>query len=172
MKIQNLVAVAAIALTASTAFAQTHPSAPGIASSTVSGLFVPTPSGSSVQNVGGALALPPSTPVRPAVGVQPSQPAAQASVNAVAAGSPAAVASFTQTLSTAGIPAAAAQGIATALQTLGSSPTVGSLNAAMSSWNAAIQSLTPTQVVALMQTPAGFAAARTMIANYLGATAR
>lgn len=168
MKIQNLVAVAAIGLTASTAFAQSHPSAPGIASSTVSSIFVPRAAGPSGVSSGGAIvSAPASTPVS----VPPS--AATAAAAPVTTGAPAAVAAFTQSLGAAGVPAVAAQGIATALQQLSASPTVGSIAAAVTSWNATIATLSPTQVHALLRSPAGRAAMHTMIrASIFARTAR
>lgn len=161
MKIQNLVAVAALGLTASTAWAQSHPSAPGIASSTVGGVFVPKPSTTVSRTSGVTVTAPPSTPVS----VQTVGP-----VTAVATGAPAAVASFTQSLGAAGLPAAAAQGIATALQQLSASPTVGTVATALASWNATLATLSPTQVRAMINTPEGRAATRTMLRAFRGAT--
>ncbi|MBM3908851.1 MAG: hypothetical protein FJ363_12360 [Gemmatimonadetes bacterium] len=163
MKIQNLVAVAAIGLSASTAWAQSHPTAGSpIATATVGSVFVPKP-GTSVAGVarggGVTVSAPASTPV--------SVPATAAA--AVAAGAPAAVASFTQSLGAAGVPAAAAQGIATALQQLSASPTVGTVATAIASWNATLATLTPTQVQAMVNTPAGRAAVRTMVRAFRGA---
>ncbi|MBI4886146.1 MAG: hypothetical protein HY824_03555 [Acidobacteria bacterium] len=165
MKMMKLLAMAALGLTASTAIAQSHPSAPGMASSTVSGVFIPLSYTSGVAtNVTGTITAPSATPVTPT-----ARPEAAAS--AVMAGNPASIASFTQALTASGIPGSAAQGIASALQQLGSAPTVGSVLTAAASWNAAIASLTPAQVTALTSTPQGLSSLRAMYHAFKGATA-
>jgi len=166
MKIMKLVAVAAIGLSASTAFAQGNGSdvTGGTVSATVSGIFVPSAAGTTTTTTGPAITAPAATPV--------AVPAASApAVSGVTAGAPAAVASFTQTLSTSGVSPAQAQGIANALQQIGSAPTVGNIQAAVATWNATIATMTPAQITALVSTPQGFAAVQAIVAAYQAATA-
>jgi hypothetical protein len=178
MKMMKLVAVAVLGLTAGSAWAQTHPTAGApLATSTVNGIFVPAPRLALGPNV--TVSAPASTPVSvptgtAAIGLMANLPAYQAAANNVAAvgtGAPAAIASFTQTLSAAGVPAAAAQGIATALQQIGTNPSVGSVATALASWNATVATMTPAQVTALIGSRAGYVALRTMMAAYRAAVA-
>jgi hypothetical protein len=163
MKITNLVAVAALGLTASTAWAQNHPTAGAPqTTATVNGIFVPAPVPPRVTGFGVTVTAPPTTPV--------TVPPAPATAS-VTAGAPAAVASFTQSLTAGGVPAAAAQGVANSLQTLGSSPTLASVASAITAFNSAISSMTPAQVSALISTPQGSAAVLTLLRAYTAARA-
>ena len=169
MKIINLVAVAALGLSATAAMAQTGNGSDvsgGTISSTVSGVFVPTTTGTTIA-VGTTISAPPATPIN----VPPVPGPAAPGIIAVTAGTPAAVATFTHTLTTSGLPPAAAQGFATALQQLGGggTPTVGSLTAAVATWNATIATLSPVQVQALLSTPQGIAACRAIAWAYIAA---
>jgi hypothetical protein len=144
MKITNLVAVAAVALTASTAWAQSHPTAGAPqATATVNGIFVPAVAGSFGGGSGGVTVnAPPSTPVPnpmpPTYGAIP-----QSTVNnvlSVIGGDQGAVASFTQgVMSRGGFSQQFASAAANALQLLGSSPTLQSVANATAAWNAAIR---------------------------------
>jgi hypothetical protein len=166
MKIMKLVAVAALGLSASTAFAQGNGSdvTGGTVSSTISGVFVPTAGGGTNTAAGNVtITAPASTQVT----VPPTS--ATTSMGGVTSGAPAAVASFTQTLTVSGVSAVQAQGIANALQSIGSAPTVGSIQTAVASWNAVLATMSPTQVQALVSTPQGFAAVRAILSAYRAA---
>jgi len=154
-KLLNIVAAAAVMISAGAAMAQTGNGSDvtgGTVSATVGGIF--TPSGTSTG--GPTVTAPAATPVTMA----PPAPAAAG----VMSGAPAAVAAFTGGLTSAGIPAAAAQGIATALSTLqsGGSVTFGNVASALSSWNTAVASLSAPQLQALIRSPEGRAAFQTL----------
>jgi len=158
MKIFTLVAVAAIGLSASVAMAQNGSDVTGgsVSSTVGGGLF-------SKPYVPPVAVVPPATPVAvtppaPPASAPPAVQAAASNVAAVTTGTPAAVASFTQNLQTTGVSATQAQGVANALQAIGSSPTVASINTAIATWNATISTMSPTQVRAFITSPSGRAA--------------
>jgi hypothetical protein len=162
-KLLNIVAAAAVMISAGAALAQTGNGSDvtgGTVSSTIGGLY--TPSG---HATGGTFTAPSATPVTIPGGGAPA-------VAGVMAGTPAAVAAFTGGLTSAGIPAAAAQGIANALTSLeaGGSVTFGNVATAVNSWNTAIASLSRPQLQALMRSPQGRAAYQTLRAARAGAT--
>jgi hypothetical protein len=162
-KLLNIVAAAAVMISAGAAMAQTGTASDvtgGTVSSTVGGIF--TPSGVAVH---GSFTAPASTPVTI------SGAAGGASTAGVMSGAPAAVAAFTGGLTAAGIPLGAAQNIATALSTLqaGGSVTFGNVAAALNSWNAAVSSLSAPQLQALTRSPEGRAAYQTLRAARAGA---
>jgi hypothetical protein len=166
MKITKLVAVAALGLFASTAFAQGNGSdvTGGTVSATVGGVFVPT-STTTVSSAGGTITVtaPPTTPVTIPQSVEAASVPA-----ALTSGAPAAVAQFTQSLTTSGMSGGAAQGIANALQSLGANPTVASVQAALTSWNNTLQSMSAADVTALVGSPQGMAAVAKMVDAFMG----
>ena len=155
MKTYLKLGAAALVLFASTAIAQTGNGSDitgGTVSATVGGVF--NPGSGSTPGGPAAVTAPASTPVTPA-GPPPSP-----AVAAVMAGTPAAVATFSAALTTAGLPSAAAAGIANALTSLqaGGAMTFGNVATAVNAWNAVLATLTPTQLQSLVRSPQGRAA--------------
>lgn len=175
MKLMNIVAVAALALSASTAFAQTGNGSDvtgASVSATVGGVFNPgldMVKNGTVATVGGTVTVAASTPVsigNPGAGLSPAAQTAHATVNSVIGGSSAAVATYSATLTTAGLPGPVVTAIVSALQSLnqGGTITAGNVANAVSSWNTTISNMTPAQRIALATSVEGRAAIRTMIA--------
>lgn len=156
-KLLNIVAAAAVMISATAAMAQTGNGSDvtgGTVTSTIGGLYSP----SGHESRGGTFTAPSSTPVTIRGG------GGSAAASGVMNGTPGAAAAFTGGLTNAGIPLAAAQGITNALSTLeaGGSVTFGNVANAVNSWNAAVASLTVPQLRVLMRSPEGRAAFRTL----------
>ena len=152
MKTYLKLGAAALVLFASTAIAQTGNGSDitgGTVSATVGGVF--NPGSGSTPGGPAAVTAPASTPVTPA-GPPPSP-----AVAAVMAGTPAAVATFSAALTTAGLPSAAAAGIANALTSLQAGGAM-TFATAVNAWNAVLATLTPTQLQSLVRSPQGRAA--------------
>jgi len=161
-KLLNIVAAAAVMISAGAAIAQTGNGSDvtgGTVISTIGGLY--TPSG---HSTGGSFTAPASTPVTIRGG-------GSGAAAGVMAGTPGSATAFTGSLTAAGIPAAAAQGITNALSTLesGGSVTFGNVASALSSWNSAVSSLSRPQLQALMRSPQGRAAFQTLVRARAGA---
>lgn len=163
-KFLNVIAAAAVMISASAAMAQTGNGSDvtgGTVSSTIGGLY--TPSGHVAG--GRAFTAPSSTPVT--IGTRGTSAASRA----VLAGTPGASAAFTAGLTNAGIPAASAQSITNALTALtsGGSVTFGNVASALNTWNTAVSSLSHAQMQALMRSPEGRAAYVTLMRARSGA---